>query len=294
MIEKYVETEEQIKEALERVHSNFKGVIELGSTEKDISNYLNNNDKLHCFKISMPLKPDGSIFADVETLYETCKDLAEMNLLRLPFPAQYIEVSLILNDNSEFYSEVHSTKLFFLARDWFGRDPLKDNIVFPMPDKVFISDVCFMGQSLEIHLKTRKTDVYVDDKYQETQYYEPKAIFNLQQSCNYGLMTLLTFLATKNYVRQTSINKRTSNPKHTKSKFKGPLNQIYLSVTSVSAPMMKSRDGMFKRAHLRRGHIHTFAAGVGRTERIKKWVEPMFVNADEEFVAQARNYVVKP
>lgn len=46
-------------------------------------------------------------------------------------------------------------------------------------------------------------------------------------------------------------------------------------------------------AHMREGHLHTFRTGAGRQGSIRKWVAPIFVNANAEFKSKRLSYEVE-
>src|SRR5262245_10502485 len=111
------------------------------------------------------------------------------------------------------------------------------------------------------------------------------------------LTTLILSLATRNVIKRTSVNTRAGSDKRPKSQFRGPPGVIYLSRMVVETPpacaMENDADhppGAAKRPHMRRGHLHTVAFGVGRSERRKQWFPPVFVNADEGYVMAGRKY----
>jgi len=113
--------------------------------------------------------------------------------------------------------------------------------------------------------------------------------------CCDAVATLVLALATRNIVKRTSINTRAARGLRPKAKFFGPEGVVYVSRTLLQVPEQMEDDaehppGKSKRPHMRRGHIHTVAHGVGRTERRKQWFPAVFVNADSDFVMAGRRY----
>jgi hypothetical protein len=113
------------------------------------------------------------------------------------------------------------------------------------------------------------------------------------------LTTLILSLATRNVVKRTSMNRRAGTDKRPKSQFRGPPGVVYLSRTVIETPpaceMENDADhppGAAKRPHMRRGHLHTVAFGVGRAERRKQWFPSVFVNADAGYVMAGRKYKI--
>jgi hypothetical protein len=104
---------------------------------------------------------------------------------------------------------------------------------------------------------------------------------------------LIAVLAARNVVKHVS-KKTHLGPPARGSKFRGADGTIYLSSTRLSLPaeMECEGEGTKKRSHFRRGHIHTVAVGHGRGAREKRWFEPVFVNADPDFVTKLQRYKV--
>jgi hypothetical protein len=127
-------------------------------------------------------------------------------------------------------------------------------------------------------------------------------INSIASECIASIGCIVVALATRNTLKTTSINTRIGTSKRIKAKFEGPLGVVFLSTTTLDVPPANqlaadpehpAREGVWPRPHLRCGHPHQYAVGPGRTERIRKWLAPCFVNADPDFVAKAREYVLK-
>lgn len=70
---------------------------------------------------------------------------------------------------------------------------------------------------------------------------------------------------------------------------------IYTTTLSLPGPLKDERDaaggqGITLRAHLRRGHIRRQKYGPGLEFTKSIWIEPCFVNADENFVSERSAY----
>lgn len=109
----------------------------------------------------------------------------------------------------------------------------------------------------------------------------------------HAAVILVASLASSNVDKQTCVNKRAARGIGN-GKFKGADGIIYLSTTTLRPPSFPTGTGISPRPHMRRGHKHTFLTGVGRTERIVKFVGPVFVNgADAIGPAPTHEYVVQ-
>ena len=105
---------------------------------------------------------------------------------------------------------------------------------------------------------------------------------------------LILLLATKNIDKRTlSNNKRSVSPRsqkdakhysHTTTIRIGKITETYTSDVG---------GGRNVRPHLRRGHIRTQHFGKGNAETKKIFIQPIFVNADENWINEQKTYKVK-
>lgn len=104
--------------------------------------------------------------------------------------------------------------------------------------------------------------------------------------------TLIILLATKNADRMVRQNKLAKFGIGKKNKQYDYITTIKLGKITESMPSDGARGPI--RPHLRRGHIRTQHFGVGNKEIKKIFIQPVFVNADEGWIADQRKaYVVK-
>lgn len=103
---------------------------------------------------------------------------------------------------------------------------------------------------------------------------------------------LIVLLATKNAEKQTTENKLAKL-----GIGKGPRGK-FAYTTTISLPRDLDDDGdnppkgVGKAPHLRRGHIRRQPFGPGREQIKVIFIAPIFVNADPDFVATRRKYVL--
>jgi hypothetical protein len=108
------------------------------------------------------------------------------------------------------------------------------------------------------------------------------------------LELLFVLLATKN------IEKNTSEHKKYEKAIKAKISNVYKYTTVLRIGKItetcrsNNSTGATVRPHLRRGHIRTQHFGAGNKEIKKIFIQPVFVNADEGWIADQRKaYVVK-
>jgi hypothetical protein len=114
--------------------------------------------------------------------------------------------------------------------------------------------------------------------------------------CWWVFTLLLIALATRNVVKTEERNTRFhNNHKKSKKQFHGPTGTIFISRTTIEAPLPEDRDnehesGGIKRPHLRRGHAHTVCYGIRRSERRVEWRPAVFVNGDPKYTPATQRY----
>ena len=101
------------------------------------------------------------------------------------------------------------------------------------------------------------------------------------------ISSLIVLLATKNTIKTTEKIKR-----HGPKSRKRPREYEYVTTIKIGkiTETMRSEgsSGISVRPHLRRGHIRSQHFGVGNKEIKKIFIQPVFVNADEDWIANER------
>jgi len=106
---------------------------------------------------------------------------------------------------------------------------------------------------------------------------------------------LIVLLATKNHVKEDRVDKDIARGRYNK---KQAYRKDYPITTTISIGKItetyegQGGTGSKKRPHMRRGHIRTQHYGPNRELTQKIFIQPVFVNADEGWIAERRAYNV--
>lgn len=118
---------------------------------------------------------------------------------------------------------------------------------------------------------------------------------DIQTIAFYLTCFLRVILVTKNVEKETVVNStRSLSPRKRREA------KRYVTTTTISIGKITESygdptgTGSAKRPHFRRGHIRHQRVGPGRTETKQVFIQPMFVNADEKWINEQKNYRVIP
>lgn len=215
-----------------------------------------------------------------EEVAATCRDLDELGLYHLPYPEVDIE---------------------FEGRDvirWVDKDGNFSNCEGVVDGKSDMKLFCrFKGISLEENhpfsvwvIEPRSNHTEDITKYGGKDK-ETGELINPNLRRHLVASGLIALLATRNVVKTTKENKLGGLGIGCK---KNP----YTSVTTISLPKEMSDDtehsptGEHRRPHFRRGHIRRQHYGPAMAFEKKIWIEPVFVNADPDWVDKRERYNV--
>jgi len=220
---------------------------------------------------------------DIETILETANDLIAMDLFGPPFETFSIRLSL-----------VSSAKIGLAASGNKSKNSL-DNIVdkvvsnwgnqtLTITYKDFTKKNDTLGCSLECHVTRKINDDVdflsgIDDR-------------TMRSMCNIICSVLIVLLATKNIERRVVKNDARANSKRARDDAKSFSTTTYLSIGRITETCRASGASLSGpvRPHLRRGHIRSQRYGEGFKEVRKIFIQPVFVNADKEWVEQQKTY----
>jgi hypothetical protein len=235
------------------------------------------NRKPHLFRLS------DEILAcfDMEDIRATYNDMLALNLDKDPYPFYAIEVKVK-------FMYLFGKKVGLLI----GEDDRKDTSIM-QATCVFIYELDDDGEHYHFDALMQAKGKYVDllaaassNKNKEQERY----INGIVEYLRYFLMVIL---ATKNAEKTTKKNlARAVSPQQRKDAAKYPYTTT-IKIGKITEEYGASTGlGGTKRPHLRRGHIRTQHFGKGNAEIKQVFIQPVFVNADENWVNEQKTYRV--
>ena len=233
--------------------------------------------KPHLFRLSDEIL---SCF-DIEDVRATYNDMLALNLDKDPYPYYAIEVKVK-------FMYIFGKKVGLLVGEDDGKDPS-----IMQATCVFIYELDDDGEHYHFDALMHVKGNYVNllaaamlNKNKEQENY----VNGIAEHLRYFLMVVL---ATKNAEKVTKENlTRSISPKQRKDAAKyqytttikiGKITETYGASTGL---------GGTKRPHLRRGHIRTQHFGKGNAEVKKIFIQPVFVNADDNWISEQKTYRV--
>lgn len=233
--------------------------------------------KPHLFRLSDEIL---SCF-DMEDVRATYNDMLALNLDKDPYPYYAIEVKVK-------FMYLFGKKVGLLVGEDDGKDP--SNM---QANCVFIYELEDDGDHYHFDALMQVNGRYVDllvtatlNKSKEQENY----VNGIAEYLRYFLMVVL---ATKNVDKVTKENlTRSISPKQRKDSAK------YQYTTTIKIGKITETyhfdigGGRNVRPHLRRGHIRTQHFGKGNAEVKKIFIQPVFVNADDNWINEQKTYKV--
>jgi len=230
----------------------------------------------------------------IKEVKSTLKDMMEMGIADVPYKEFAIEVNrkfiskmMNLEDEDSQLQMIEAAKKMKIEYD---------------PNTQFKLMVIVNGRNYSIHRCYE--DEWIDWDYDLLIKYKS----HLLDKANYDrlrsqvksisaniLGILIVLLATKNHVKEDRVDKDIARGRYNK---KQAYRKDYPITTTISIGKItetyegKGGTGSKKRPHMRRGHIRTQHYGPNRELTQKIFIQPVFVNADEGWIAERRAYNV--
>lgn len=207
--------------------------------------------------------------ANIAEMQETAKGLHEMDLFRLPYPR-------------DVYVQILASEVATFGEESILPDPRVICLVGPLGDEQF-ADVRLLnsqtgwGESLLINPHRSMLPM----------------VEQASKLVDCVMLLLIVLLATKNIVKTTKQNKLAKlgiGKKRFSNRF------AYTTTISLPTDLDDDPDhpptGRGVLPHLRRGHIRRQHYGPAHAYVKKVWIDPVFVNADPDFVSARKAYNV--
>jgi hypothetical protein len=230
----------------------------------------------------MPEKLIDSV--DVKTILETAKDMRQAGIFIPPFEKLSIRISIC-----------SCFKIgFAINKGLYDRsiDKLLEELCEISRDKIFIIEYSdfrkkngILGCKMDFELK-ENSDHNLQNFFSNLNEEELGAIGN------YAFAILIVLLATKNIERRVVKNDARATSKRARDDAKHFSTTTYLNIGKITETCRGntvSSSGPV-RAHLRRGHIRLQRYGEGFKEVKKIFIQPVFVNADKEWIEKQKTY----
>jgi len=234
------------------------------------------NSKPHLFRLDLKIL-DAVDSDDWKATYESMR---EMGILKDPFDYYVIECSLAFVD--KFICEMISKDEVLTLEERTQTGDTTMSFQYKVEGNETSLDVIMHTVRGRIAMSGVPSD-FIEKKTKE-------CFFNIGQLIRYFLLVML---ATKN-ADKTTVRNTLSSPKHRVRKDA----KHYYETTTIKIGQITENyqlnggSGGTKRPHMRRGHIRTQHYGKNNEETKRIFIQPVFVNADEGWIAKQKNYRV--
>ena len=224
--------------------------------------------KAELFRLSKEVW-DSITFAEI---VETADAMREMDIFKAPYPVFDVEcpVDVFFTFNGSYDKDV---KYLIEERELLGISCHYDG---------------FQGITQE---NFNLTFISAHGKYEYHSWSVPEtARAAFQDMYCFVCYALIVVLASKNVVKKQVVNDIRSRSHQSRKDAKNYAGTTTISVGKITEYIGDKSEGTGRtvKAHLRRGHIRGVRVGEGRKELKKVFIQPCFVNADRDWVAEPR------
>jgi hypothetical protein len=213
---------------------------------------------------------------DVNTAADTFDDMVSLDIHKPPYE------KFAIRFNSTFLNKVNPQRSSYVDPN----DRSKIYVRFKIDSKT--GDVSYI-----VGAKHQKGNINWNFKV-FTNFHEDKTEEFRVYCCNM-VVFLIVLLATQNVEKITRDNSPRASSHSVREDAKHFSTTTVIRVGKITETMRgaSSGAGSKTRPHLRRGHVRNQRHGTGLSETKKIFIAPMFVNADENWIAEQKNYKVR-
>jgi hypothetical protein len=248
-----------------------------------MSNVTKKSEPLHLFRLSSELV-DSFDPNDVEA---TFRDMAEMKISNPPYQNFAIQI------NSKFFAKL-TNQLWTEGLDEIGNynhfEYLFEYNFYNKGSSLRVEGLFYMIQNGKLYNILENAE---KSKMSKEGIESAKEAFT--RVMQYIAKLLVVVLATKNHVKEEKLDKDLLRGRYNK---KQAYRKDYpitttISIGKITESYKSSNGGGTVRPHMRRGHIRSQHYGPNNELMKKIFIQPVFVNADEGWIAERRAYNVK-